>query len=115
MKSLWQVPMLCLSVFSVAALNGCEGYRTDMSQGQDLTTSQVQSIHVGMSRQDVQDVLGEPVLENPYDPSHMIYVYTLLPVHGHAYKKELVLTMKQGHVAQVASNGYAQSPIPVPA
>ncbi len=106
MKRSWLVPMICVSVLSVAALNGCSGFRTDMQQGQDLSAAKVQSIHIGMSRQAVLDKLGEPILENPYDPYHMNYVYTMLPEHGKPYKKQLILTMKQGQVANVASMGY---------
>jgi outer membrane protein assembly factor BamE (lipoprotein component of BamABCDE complex) len=106
MKSVWLVPMMCVGVLSVVALNGCAGFRTDMQQGQDLSAAKLQSIHIGMSRQAVLDTLGEPMLENPYDPYHMNYVYTMLPAHGKPYKKQLILTMKQGQVTNVATLGY---------
>ena len=105
MKRLWLVPMICIVVFNIFVLNGC-AYRTDLEQGQNLSAAQVQSVHTGMSRQTVLDTLGVPVLENPYNSDHMIYVYTMLPVHGAPYKKQLVLTMNQGQVADIASMGY---------
>jgi outer membrane protein assembly factor BamE len=103
MKRLFLLPLIALSVL---VLSACTGYRANMEQGQDLTFQQVHSIHRGMTSLSVTDTLGSPVLENPYNPHRMIYVYTMLPAHGKPFRKQLILTMQHDRVTGISTQGY---------
>ena len=99
--------ILCIAVM---ALVGCapmiKGYRQNMAQGQQLTTRQVYAIHVGMTRDQVEGRLGAPVLTNVYEPTKMIYIFTMLPVHGKAYKRQLILTLHHNKVISISIMNY---------
>lgn len=96
---------LAVVALGLMTLTAC-AYRTNMQQGQALAQSQINAIHHGMTRGMVEDRLGTPLLENPYNPKKMIYLFTMLPVHGKAYKKELILTMQHDRVVDISTIGY---------
>jgi len=104
MKRLFLLPLLVALSLSLTA---CIGYRPDMAQGQNLTMEQVQSVHIGMLRQQVSDRLGSPVLASPLNPHTMIYIYTMLPRRGKPYQKQLILTMRNNRVTHIKNRWYA--------
>ncbi len=75
----------------VVALSGCAGsfnpvasaasaltpYKVDILQGNVLTQEQVQLLQVGMSREQVRDILGTPLLTSVFHADRWDYVFTL--------------------------------------
>lgn len=61
---------------SLATLNGC-AYRTDLAQGNFVEQSAVDKLRYGMSAEQVQYVLGTPMLTDPFDNSRWYYVHFL--------------------------------------
>jgi outer membrane protein assembly factor BamE len=51
-------------------------YKINVQQGNILTEEELTSLSEGMSRNQVQSVLGTPLMVNPLDPSREYYVYT---------------------------------------
>lgn len=51
-------------------------YKINVQQGNILTDEELTSLSEGMSRNQVQSVLGTPLMVNPLDPSREYYVYT---------------------------------------
>lgn len=83
---------LCLlaAVGTAAALGGCESlqsegnllglitpYRIDIVQGNVVTKEQLALVHPGMSRTQVRDVLGSPLLTDLFHADRWDYVFTI--------------------------------------
>ncbi len=73
-----------------AALSGCEAlqrtdsfmgfitpYRIDIVQGNAITKEQAAQVKPGLSRLQVRDVLGTPLLSDPFHADRWDYIFTL--------------------------------------
>ncbi|AEW44408.1 Subunit of Outer Membrane Protein Assembly Complex: SmpA [Serratia symbiotica str. 'Cinara cedri'] len=77
--------MLCkiLSAFTIAFIiltTGCSFfekivYRPDISQGNYLTSPDVVKIKKGMTQQQVVDILGTPMLQDPFGAQIWFYIF----------------------------------------
>ncbi|MFD2179807.1 outer membrane protein assembly factor BamE [Veronia pacifica] len=80
----------------LAALSGCTVfdklvYRIDINQGNFLDASAVKELKVGMTKEQVQYLLGPPMLvENGY-PNTWYFVQWQQPSHSKAEKKTMIL------------------------
>ncbi len=52
-------------------------YKLDIQQGNDLTEATIDKLHVGMTRAQVQFVMGATVLTDIYHPNRWDYVYSM--------------------------------------
>ena len=50
-------------------------YKLDINQGNYITEDQVQKLKVGQSRQQVRQILGTPLLADPFHAARWDYVY----------------------------------------
>jgi outer membrane protein assembly factor BamE len=78
-------------LFTVAALAGCSSmqpttdrllgvitpYRIAIMQGNVVTAEQAALVKPGMSREQVRDILGSPLLTSPFHADRWDYVFTL--------------------------------------
>lgn len=78
------VPLLCTLV-AVLALSACGGrgitglvtpYKIDIVQGNVVTREQAQVLKAGMTRSEVRDVLGSPLLSSVFHADRWDYVFT---------------------------------------
>lgn len=78
---------LCAALLSVIA---CQSwvYRPDVEQGNRWEDVQVQKLNIGMSMQEVQRILGDPLLQDPFQPERWDYI------HIHKIAKEPVITRR---------------------
>lgn len=82
-------------------------HKMAVQQGNVMTDTMVSQIHVGMTTQEVKDILGPPVLTNVFDRSRIDYVYTYKPGYGTLQKKYLTLIIKNNRVKEIAGNHYS--------
>ena len=84
---------LSASVLAAFALGGCSSfnepasikgfiafvapYRPDVIQGNVVTTEQMSQVKTGMSRVQVKEVLGSPLITDPFHNDRWDYVFTL--------------------------------------
>lgn len=52
-------------------------YKPDVVQGNVVTTEQISQIKPGMSRSQVRDILGSPLISDPFHGDRWDYVFTL--------------------------------------
>jgi outer membrane protein assembly factor BamE len=84
--------MLCtaFALLATLALSGCESlqrtdslfglitpYRIDIVQGNAITKEQAAQIKPGLSRLQVRDILGTPLLTDPFHAQRWDYLFTL--------------------------------------
>lgn len=87
---------LILIVFSAVLMTGC--YRIPIQQGNIMPPEAAQSIRNGMTPQQVKQILGYPVLINPYEDNQMTYIYTFKPNMGMAHLSRLIIYFNNGRV-----------------
>ena len=98
-------PILSLAAIAAAALlGGCQSlqssdnflgvvtpYRIDIVQGNVLTKEQVERVKVGMTRNQVSDLLGSPLLTDPFHADRWDYVFTIRRQGAEPQRRSAVL------------------------
>ena len=86
-----------------AMLCGCV-YHPPIEQGNILSASRTQAIHVGMSSEALVAKLGSPVLENMYSDNRMTYVYTDQPSRNEMHIKRFIVQFQNDQVVNIQSD-----------
>ncbi|TGN40557.1 outer membrane protein assembly factor BamE [Marinobacter confluentis] len=66
-------------------------YKINVQQGNILTDEELTSLSEGMSRSQVQSVLGTPLMVNPIDPSREYYIYTFQRSGGDIKEQRVIV------------------------
>ena len=67
--------IICTFPLAVAiAVSGCI-YRPDIQQGNELTDAMIASLTMGMSKDEVADVFGRPLVTDPFNRDRWDYYY----------------------------------------
>lgn len=78
-----------------ALLAGCNYnsyvYRIDVPQGNLITKEMAEQLHAGMSRSQVQFLLGEPLVKSDFHLNRWDYVYYFNPRHGKIELRKLTV------------------------
>ncbi len=96
--------LLILMSFSVAACSWSNFpflYKQDIQQGNDITDGQLAQVKIGMNRDDVNYLLGNPVLINVIDTNNIQYVYTLKKGKGKMTEKTVRLIFMQDKLKEI--------------
>ncbi|MXP56616.1 outer membrane protein assembly factor BamE [Pantoea sp. Mhis] len=84
--------IICLII-----MNGCSIfehiiYNPSVSEGNYLVIQDWNKIHIGMTQQQVEYVLGTPMMHNPFGSNIWYYIYRYVSVHKHVKQQSLILT-----------------------
>lgn len=83
---------ILITIFSTALLlSACSAYRIDVQQGNTLEADKVAQLKTGMNKQQVQFLLGTPMLRDPFHPTRWDYVYSFTKGWGELKKHHLTL------------------------
>lgn len=78
-------------VLASLSLSGCTnthiGYNIEVQQGNIITPQMVKQLKVGMSREAVLEIMGEPMVVGTFNPNRWDYSYTLSR-RGHPLEKK---------------------------
>jgi outer membrane protein assembly factor BamE len=88
-----RISLVTIGTLAALALSGCSSfnepaslkgfiafiapYKPDVIQGNVVTTEQISQIKTGMSRSQVKDILGSPLITDPFHGDRWDYVFTL--------------------------------------
>ena len=88
-----KLPLLLTSLLLISALplTACKLYDMNIQQGNVLDAEAVDKIHLGMTAQQVQGLLGSPLIVDMAKPHIWAYVYTLKKPYRPMTSKHLVL------------------------
>ncbi|WP_394176661.1 outer membrane protein assembly factor BamE [Thalassotalea litorea] len=80
--------------------SGCV-YRIDVPQGNYIEQKQIDKLQVGMTKEQVKFVLGNPVVVDAFDDNRWYYVYDFKSGRNEAFdsQKKLVLTFENETLA----------------
>ena len=87
-----RIKNLLLAAVSASLLlaGGCV-YRIDIPQGNFIEQKQIDRLRVGMSREQVEYVMGSPMTQDGFNKDTWYYIYYLKPGWEEAERKELKL------------------------
>ncbi len=75
--------LICFIFFS-----GCyQGYRINIDQGNSITIKQLEQLELGMTRNEVQFLMGTPLIKDPFHANRWDYIYSPNATHGSRAKK----------------------------
>lgn len=92
-----------LSLLFLVVLSGCV-HKTDIEQGNVITQDTLKQIHAGMTADQVQAVLGTPVLRHDFDKNQLDYVYSYHPGRGSTTLKYITLAFEKQHLKKIDGN-----------
>lgn len=85
-------------------LVGCgvlKPYQVDVQQGNILDQDNVKQLQLGMTKNEVKELLGSPLLNNTFENNHWNYVYTNQINGGKIEQKRLRLEFEADKLVQV--------------
>lgn len=114
MSILIQKLLIPVSVIASLLLGGCAGdpivnrlpwvYRIEIQQGNVVTQEDVNQLHTGMTRRQVQFILGSPMLTDPFHADRWDYYFSYKPGTrgtGEAKRELLSLFFRDDELIQI--------------
>ena len=95
---------LCLAL---GLLSGCSligVHKMDIEQGNIITQAEAKQLKLGMTRDQVINIMGNPVLIDVFTANEMTYVYTYQPGYSKKTQQKLICLFKRGHLASIATS-----------
>lgn len=84
-----QKRLIFILLFSSLLLTACiKPYTPSVQQGNILTQDDVKQLKIGMSKDDVQYLLGAPVLQSTFADNQWDYIYTYQPIDNGPVKEK---------------------------
>jgi len=81
-------------------------YRVDVQQGNIIEQDQVQKLAVGMTRAQVQFVMGSALVTDTFNPDRWDYFYSLRDGHGKLEQEHLKLVFAGDALKSMDRNKY---------
>ncbi len=104
---------LCAVLGSLSLLGACAGQRTDaflgivtpyrveVVQGNVITREQVEQVRVGMTRAEVRDVLGSPMVADIFHEDRWDYVFTIRRAGAAPQQRNVVVRFQGERMARI--------------
>ena len=86
-------------------LSACTIYRIDVQQGNILDQEEVDKLKIGMTKQQVQFVLGTPIIKDAFHPSRWDYVYTFKPGNGVTEQRTITIFFQEDKLITIEDTG----------
>lgn len=74
-------------------------YRPDIQQGNVITDIDLKGLHIGMSKDEVRSLFGDPLLVDLYDSRRIIYVYTFKHRRQQMQETRLIIYLRSDRVS----------------
>ena len=98
---------------ALTLISGCSYfgvYKRDLAQGNLVTSDMAEQLQPGMTRQQVLNVMGSPLLEAPFDARQWDYIYYLDKAYSGTEQRRLTLTFQGNRVADIERHGDFSKP-----
>jgi outer membrane protein assembly factor BamE len=87
-------------------MQGCSYYKVDIRQGNTLDQETVDSLRVGMTKQQVIFLMGTPLLQDPFHANRWDYVYTFQPGGGEMTSQHVWLQFEGDQLTKIDKSGF---------
>lgn len=93
------IPLLMTGLLLTLA-GGCV-YKIDVQQGNSINMDAVNSLRTGMTRQQVVFLMGDALVQDPFEKNRWDYVYTFQPGGGEITRQHLTLFFENDVVKEI--------------
>jgi outer membrane protein assembly factor BamE len=107
-------PLLVLLLAGCASFEFPWVYKLNIDQGNIITQEMVNKLQPGMSRSQVQFVMGSPLLADPFHEDRWDYIYTLLDSKGKRTEQHLTVFFADDKLSSLNGNVVPQGEEPAP-
>jgi len=114
MQKLTRIITLSVALLMISGCSYFGVYKRDLPQGNLVTEAMVEQLQPGMSRQQVVNLMGSPLLEAPFDSSEWDYVYRLDKAYAGVEQRRITLTFQGNRLAAVDRHGNFSRDISLP-
>ena len=102
MKSFYR--LFLLSAALCLLLQGCGIYRIDVQQGNEITAEMLNRLEIGMSKDEVVEVLGLPLVNDPFHLDRWDYYFYLKKgKNGEVEQRSATLQFSEGGLSGIDS------------
>ncbi|TDX24668.1 Beta-barrel assembly machine subunit BamE [Modicisalibacter xianhensis] len=109
MQNLIKTVTFTLALTMVSGCSYFGVYKRDLPQGNLVTQDMVSQLQPGMSREQVQYVMGSPLLPAPFDANQWDYVYRLDEAYGDVKQRRVTLTFDGNQLVDIETYGDMQA------
>ncbi|MEP1383667.1 MAG: outer membrane protein assembly factor BamE [Paraglaciecola sp.] len=100
---------LLVVLITTVTLSACADwiFRIDIPQGNFLDEKEVKKLRIEMTKEQVEYVLGKPVLEDAFDHDTWYYIYKMkrgMKKRGEDFRKELTIEFVDNKIAKVSGD-----------
>ena len=100
---------LLIAVFTLISLNACGTqlgrlftvYKIDIQQGNAVDPKKVRQLEIGMTKSQVEYLMGTPLITDLFHPERWDYVYYLIPDYGERQRRHVAVFFEGGTVSRI--------------
>ncbi len=90
-----------LAVALLLPLGACTMHRIDIQQGNIITPEMIQELKLGMSKAQVQFIMGTPLIIDVFNDNRWVYLYSMQPGKGPGEKRHLIVEFDEDKVVNL--------------
>ncbi len=105
MQKLTRIVTLSVALILTSGCSYFGVYKRDLAQGNLVTPSMTEQLRPGMTRQQVVDLMGSPLLQAPFDANQWDYLYRLDEAYGDVEQRRLTLTFDGNRLVDIERQG----------
>ena len=97
---------ILITLFALSSLTSCSSfqfpwvYKLTIQQGNIVSQEMIDKLKPGMTRAQIQFVLGSPVLEDSFQPDRWNYIYTIAYPNQEPVKQELIIVFENNRLVR---------------
>lgn len=104
------------SVLILISLLACQSrlltvHKIDVQQGNALDAEMADKVEIGMTQEQVQYVLGSPLITDSFHPDRWDYIYLFIPGYGEQERRQLIITFDRGEVIKIDKHNITESEV----
>ena len=97
-----------LILISFLSLTACSAYKIDVQQGNTIEEDKLSQLKQGMTKQQVQFLMGTAMLVDPFHPQRWEYVYSFRKGGEDMKRKRVTLVFKDGVLAKIDKSQFKE-------
>ena len=100
-------------IFILSTLSACGSklltvHKIDVQQGNALDAEMVSKLQLGMTKEQVQYVLGSPLINDAFHPERWDYIFLYTPGYGEQERRQLTVIFDRDEVIEIAKDNIVE-------
>jgi len=89
----------------LGSLPACSIYKPDVQQGNVLEKKAIADLKTGMTKRQVDSLMGTALLKDPFHKNRWDYIHTIKPADGKLTRQLLTLYFEDGVLVRIDDSG----------